>query len=177
MFCCTYICLLRRLGAAAEQQNNLSARLLEIDPIARTIIDAHFTDALANRLHITHIAEWQSINPDLNACNCSNIIQSAKPLQENVRLFDFKHAVYFNIQLGHVKRRKSNYNLLFTARSCCEARPGQSTLLQVCATRWSLPADHLPRLRGRLACLTLDWQCTLGSLTPYSIDWFDQPNS
>jgi hypothetical protein len=49
--------ILRTLVAAAKQQNIDVAALNEIYPIARPTIDPQFTHTLANRLHVTSVAQ------------------------------------------------------------------------------------------------------------------------
>lgn len=47
---------LRALVPAAQQDHQNITALHEIDPVAGTVVDPHFTDARAYRLHITGIA-------------------------------------------------------------------------------------------------------------------------
>lgn len=55
------VSVLRRLVAATQKQDDFFAGLLVIDAIAGSVIDAHLTYAVANRLHVTGIAKFKPL--------------------------------------------------------------------------------------------------------------------
>jgi uncharacterized protein YqfA (UPF0365 family) len=59
--------LLRSLVSTAEQDDQHARTLDEIDPVARTVIDACLADALAHMLDVIEIAEREPAEPDIDA--------------------------------------------------------------------------------------------------------------
>jgi hypothetical protein len=75
--------VLRLFVAAAEQDDNNLASPGEIDPIPRTIVDPHFTDAFADWHDIARITERQAIDSDLYPHPRVDVPQFAQPFQED----------------------------------------------------------------------------------------------
>ena len=75
--------MLRLFVAAAEQDDNSLASPGEIDPVSRTIVDPHFTDAFADWHDIARIAERQAIDSDLYPRPRVDVPQFAQPFQED----------------------------------------------------------------------------------------------
>jgi hypothetical protein len=58
---------LRGLVSTAEQDDQHARTLDDIDPVARSVIDAYLADALAHMLDVTEIAEREPSDPDIDA--------------------------------------------------------------------------------------------------------------
>ena len=58
--CLDVICLCPFISAA-QKENDGVAIFLVTDPVARTIVEAQFTDAASYRLYVTRVSKGQSI--------------------------------------------------------------------------------------------------------------------
>src|SRR5690606_23105977 len=67
------------------------ASLYEIEPVAGTVEDSQFTDALTHRCDITEVTRRQSVNPGQASCPCPPVLEGLEPLRELCRLPDFQH--------------------------------------------------------------------------------------
>ena len=59
--------VLGSLVAAAQHDDQHSAALHEVEPVARAVIDPRFRNAFANRLHIAEIAQFEPAEARNNA--------------------------------------------------------------------------------------------------------------
>jgi hypothetical protein len=81
--------LLRTLCASNEEENQQASRSLEVDPVAGSIIDAQFADALADRFCVSEVPEREAANADLNASKRLKIAKFPKPCGEDFGLPNF----------------------------------------------------------------------------------------
>ena len=83
----SYISLLARLVATAEQNNHSLSSNSAVDAIALTDINAEFADASADRPMVAEIALFNPVDSDYDLRLRSPVAQSSKPMQEAVTLY------------------------------------------------------------------------------------------
>jgi hypothetical protein len=69
--------LLRFLRASAQEYNDDSLTLSEIDSVSWAVVDPHFAHAPANRLNVTGVSEKNAINPYRNFGHGGAVLQLA----------------------------------------------------------------------------------------------------
>lgn len=77
------------LITASQQDNQFAPLLLEIDPIAGTVVNPKFRDTLTDRLNITGIPKHESFDSSKNSSTCSNITQAINPFGKCLSFSDF----------------------------------------------------------------------------------------
>src|SRR4051795_9482362 len=87
--CRSDIPALRAFVPALEQDDKCRPPLDEVDPVARTAVDPHFRNAATGWFHIAEIADFQAIDPRLDAPPRPVIAQCRKPAGEQLGLADF----------------------------------------------------------------------------------------
>ena len=83
----SYISLLARFVATAEQNNHSLSSNSVVDAIALTDINAEFADASADRPMVAEIALFNSVDSDYDLRLRSPVAQSSKPMQEAITLY------------------------------------------------------------------------------------------
>jgi hypothetical protein len=97
------VAVLRAFVAAAKQDHDDLAALNEIDPIARSVIDAKLADALADRFDITGIAKRESTNSDVDPVDGPSIAKFGNPLRIGRSLSNFEYAYNILYTMWDVK--------------------------------------------------------------------------
>jgi hypothetical protein len=101
------------LVTPAQQNDQSIATLLEIDPVAWTVVNPSFTYTITHRLNITRESVSQSKYARGNRCFGQSIFQPAFPLLEGDCLFyrQCEHIVVYrlqqqtaNLNIGHIRR-------------------------------------------------------------------------
>jgi hypothetical protein len=69
--------LLRFLRASAQEYNDDSLTLNELDSVSWAVRDPHFADAPANGLNVTGVSETKAINPYRNSGHDGAVLQLA----------------------------------------------------------------------------------------------------
>ena len=80
---------LRALIAACQQNHNFTADSFEIYSVARAVIDPQFRNSLTHRLDVSGVARGKALNPDLDPCTRTDIVQPVKPPGKHFGLANF----------------------------------------------------------------------------------------
>jgi hypothetical protein len=83
------VALLRTLVAAAQQDDDRTAPLLKLDAVAGTVMDAQFTDAVADKQNIASVSICQPVKPTEDRTSGPLVLQPAPPFAERLRLAQF----------------------------------------------------------------------------------------
>jgi len=87
---------LRSLVSTAEQDDHHARTLDDIDPVARSVIDAYLADAVADMLDVAEIAEREPADPDIDARDGRPIAERRQPAAERFTLGNLVHAAHRN---------------------------------------------------------------------------------
>lgn len=83
--------VLRPLVAASQEYDHYLSALYEIHPIARAVINAHFTDSIPRRFHITRITQCHPGNACLDSSTRYTVFQAMQPLVKRIAFDDLYH--------------------------------------------------------------------------------------
>ena len=106
----------RALVGARKQNDERDRALDEIDVVPRTIVDPHFRDATAHRLHVARVSDHQTIDARLNAC-----ARSASPPARAQNSRSAGHRAIGKVSYGirEIKRLKLRAIMLYNNYQCC----------------------------------------------------------
>ncbi|WP_423856104.1 hypothetical protein [Acidithiobacillus montserratensis] len=79
------------LVSASQENDEISASLLEIHPLTRAAVDSQLGYAFANRLYITGISDSQPRNSGLNSRPRLDVAQGVEPMNEGISFPNFDH--------------------------------------------------------------------------------------
>ena len=88
---CCDVTTLGRFVTAAEKDDDLASLLDEIETVARTVGDAQFAHAFANRLNVTEIAKLYAADAGRDPNPSNTVTKAFKPVGEDCGLADFDH--------------------------------------------------------------------------------------
>jgi hypothetical protein len=91
--CNPYIGGLCSFVPARQENDQLAAVPFEVDPVAWTVVDAHFGNSFANGFGIARIPCNQAFDPDLDSRPRSNVTKTIQPIGEYVGLENAKHGI------------------------------------------------------------------------------------
>lgn len=78
--------LLGALVATAEQDREYGPALHEVDPVAGSMVDPKFADALADRPHVTRVAERKPADADVGLGPRLQVAKAGEPILKLVGL-------------------------------------------------------------------------------------------
>ena len=75
-----------------QQNDNGVALLLEVHPVARSVVDPQLRNAFADGPDVSRVPGGQTLDPDQNAGPGARVPQAVQPLGVDLRLADLEHA-------------------------------------------------------------------------------------
>ena len=87
------ICVLSFLVASNEEENQQTSDLSKVDPVPWPVIDAQLTDAFADRLYVSEVAQREAADANLNASPSLLVAELAQLFRKEVCLPDLDHAL------------------------------------------------------------------------------------
>src|SRR5947207_3412568 len=82
---------LRALVATTQQDHNLCSAMHIVNPVARTIVDAHFEDAVTDASRVAGIPHLHAANAADNARDRIGIPETVQPARKLLRLTHLGH--------------------------------------------------------------------------------------
>ena len=86
------IALLGRLVTCVEQDDDQSAAADEVQPVARTVMNAHLGDFAFDRLPVSETSSFYLPQPGCNADLSAFVREGVEPCDESFGLADGEHA-------------------------------------------------------------------------------------
>lgn len=79
------------LVPASQQNDDHAPLLLEIHPVAGSIVDSKSRDAFARRPHVYRVSSCQTLDPDKDARSRLRVAQAVQPSGVYIRLADLEY--------------------------------------------------------------------------------------
>ena len=96
---------LRSLIAAGQEYHHLPVPLHKVNPVAGTVIDAHFRDACSRRFNISEKTKLQPVNA---GCNSGGSLPVPKLFKPSFKHLGFSNLDHTQIVLYRLQKGKKN---------------------------------------------------------------------
>ena len=82
---------MRRLVSASQENDQIAVSPLEVNAVARSVIDSQLRNALANWLNVPWITNKEALNSNLDFGAPANVSQAIEPFREFRSLENSNH--------------------------------------------------------------------------------------
>ena len=122
--------------ASAKQHNNPRALPDEIKSIPRSVVNAHLGHAVAYRLGITEIPQFNLNQPGVNSFNGPFVSKAIEPPEESISLDNFYHGLLCAYVHGLASARMLSRSLPYPSASASTSARWRARRLVPCSICW-----------------------------------------